>query len=262
MLGSISSSCTRALELPPAYGDTIDLKAATQKKIKVSCVPDYCRDEVADHTVALSLVLCRKINIYNDLIRSGKWSPFGAGPIPRLSETTYGILGFGNIAQRVAKRMQAFNCHIIAYDPYLPDSVFDSTHVQRAASIEEVFMKGGFVSLNLPLTDETFHIVNKKTLNLMKKRAYLINTVRGALVNQDDLYTALKEERIAGAGLDVFEEEPLSASHPLCTLNNVLLSPHAAFFSVSSLPDLDKKTMEEVIRALTGQPLNTWGNKF
>lgn len=241
--------------------DSIDVAAATEKGIMVSCVPDYCREEVADHTVALSLGIARRLRTYDTRVRQGQWVPVGVGYVPRLSETIYGIMGFGNIARMVAHRMQGFGCRIMAYDPYLPDSVFTDANVVRAQTPEEIFRAADFVSLNLPLTEETRHMVNKDTLAMMKPTAFIINTGRGPLICQADLLEALEKHVIAGAGLDVLENEPLPAGDPLGKMDNVLLSPHAAFYSQESLPDLNRKTLQEVIRALKGEPLHTWINR-
>jgi len=241
--------------------NTIDVDAATAKGIMVSYVPDYCRDEVADHSAALILAAVRKIRFLDKRVREGIWNSVEAGYVLKLNGKVLGICGFGAIAQRVAKRMQAFGMEILAYDPYLEDEIFKINKVKRAKEIDEIFTSADVISLNLPLTEETKYIINKDSIEKMKNNVFIINTARGPLVNENDLIKALKSGKIAGAGIDVFEEEPIQPDNPLCKLENVVLTPHAAYYSVESLPELQKKSIEEVIRVLNGEfPLN-WLNK-
>lgn len=241
--------------------NTIDVEAATKNGIMVSYVPDYCRDEVADHSTTLALAICRKVAFLNNRVHEGVWNSVEAGYVPRLSGKVFGLLGFGGIAKRVAKRMQAFGMEILAYDPYLRDEEFEHLNVKRATIVDDVFREADIISLNLPLTDETYHIVNKGSLAKMKENVFIINTARGPLINEDDLVEALANGTVCGAGLDVFEVEPLPLESKLRNLENVILTPHAAYYSNDSLPELQRKTFEEVVRVLNNEKPINWFNK-
>ena len=174
----------------------------------VANVPDYCMDEVADHTVALFLACIRKIPLLNAGVRRGAWSVDLAKPIPRLQGKRYGLFGFGNIAQRVAKRVQAFGLQVMAFDPYLPAELFAAQQITRAASLEALLGAVDFLSVHAPLTEETRGILDAARLKLLKPTAVIVNTSRGPLINEADLLAALRDGTIAGAGLDVLNDEP------------------------------------------------------
>jgi D-3-phosphoglycerate dehydrogenase len=241
--------------------NNIDVDAATRKGIMVANVPDYCQGEVADHTLALLLSFARKVTFLNGQVKKQKWGVTPARPIPRLAETSLGLYGCGSIAQAVAKRAQSFGIKVRGFDPYLPDAAFAALGIEKAAHSDELFSSCDFISLHAPLTPETTHIINKDTLNKMKKTAVLINTARGPLVNTDDLYAALKAGVIAGAALDVLETEPPVFPLPLAELDNVLLTPHAAYYSDASEPELRQKSVLEAIRTLTEGRPKFWLNR-
>jgi D-3-phosphoglycerate dehydrogenase len=241
--------------------NTINVEAATKKGIMVSYVPDYCRDEVADHSTTLALAICRKVAFLNKRVHEGVWNSVEAGYVPRINGKTFGLLGFGGIAKRVAKRMQAFGMKILAYDPYLKDEEFEQLNVKRATTVDDVFRKADMISLNLPLTDETYHIINKDSFVKMKKGVFIVNTARGPLINEDDLVEALTNGTVCGAGLDVFEVEPLPLESKLRSFENVILTPHAAYYSNDSLPELQVKTFKEVVRVLNNEKPINWFNK-
>jgi D-3-phosphoglycerate dehydrogenase len=235
--------------------NNIDVEAASRKGIMVANVPDYCAGEVADHAMALLLSLVRKVTFLSGQVKKEKWSFIDAKPIPRLSETTLGLYGCGNIAQGVARRAQAFDIAVCGFDPYLPDAVFARTGIRRVGSLDELYAQSDFLSLHAPLTPETQHIINQDALKKMKKTAVIVNTARGPLIDHDDLYQALKQGVIAGAALDVTEQEPPVFPLPLNELDNVLITPHTAYYSEASEPELRTKAVQEVIRTLTeGQP--------
>jgi D-3-phosphoglycerate dehydrogenase len=240
--------------------NNIDVDAATRKGIMVANVPDYCAGEVADHAMALLLSLVRKITFLAGQVRKGKWSVLEAKPIPRLSETTLGLYGCGNIAQGVARRARAFDIAVVGFDPYLPDAVFDGSGIKRVDSLDELYAASDFVSLHAPLTPETRHVIDRDALRRMKKTAVIVNTARGPLIDHDALLEALQEGVIAGAALDVTEEEPPVFPLPLAALDNVLLTPHAAYYSESSEPELRTKAVREVIRTLTEGRPKFWVN--
>ncbi len=231
--------------------NNIDIPAATNKGIFVVNVPDYCWDEVSDHTIALALALARKINIFDKKVKKGEWNHSGAVPILGLRGQTFGLVGFGNIPKMVAEKVKAFGFNIIAYDPYVSQAVADN-HGVRLVSLEELYKESDFISLHAPLNDESYHMINKDTLALMKSTAFVINTARGGLINVDDLYVALKEGVIGGAGIDVLEQEPPSKDLPIYGLDNVIFTPHAAFYSEASSLRLREYAFKEVVRVLSG----------
>jgi D-3-phosphoglycerate dehydrogenase len=232
--------------------DNIDIEAATARGILVTNVPDYCIDEVSDQALAMTLDLARRTTALDRTMRAGKWAPQAAGPIYRLRGRTFGIIGLGRIGRASAAKATAFGLRVIAYDPYLtPEEV-----VQRGArpvNLTTLLAEADFISLHAPLTEATHHIINARTLAQLKPTAYLINTARGPLVDNDALVVALQAGQLAGAGLDVQEGEPLPTDHLLFDLPNVLLAPHVAFYSEESLVDLQRRCAEEVVRVLAGQ---------
>jgi D-3-phosphoglycerate dehydrogenase len=241
--------------------NTIDLEAAAARRIMVANVPDYCMDEVADHTVALFLACVRKIPRLHASVKAGQWSVDLAKPTPRLQGKQYGLFGFGNIAQRVAKRIQAFGLQVTAFDPYVPAELFAAQQVARAASLDALLGAVDFLSVHAPLTEETRGILNTARLKLLKPTAIVVNTSRGPLVNQADLLAALRDGTIAGAGLDVLTDEPPAFPLALAALDNVVLTPHTAWYSDDAMPELRRKASAEVARALTEGRPKFWVNQ-
>lgn len=233
--------------------DNIDIAAATARGAVVTNVPDYCIDEVSDQALAMMLDLGRRTTALDRTMRAGAWTPQAAGPIFRLRGRTCGIVGLGRIGRATAAKAAAFGLRVIAYDPNLTPA----QAAERGATLVDLstlLAESDFISLHAPLTEATRHIINADTLARMKPTAYLVNTARGPLVDNDALVEALRAGRIAGAGLDVQEGEPLPTSHPLFSLATVLLAPHVAFYSEESLVDLQTRVAEEVVRVLAGQP--------
>ncbi|MEM2875960.1 MAG: C-terminal binding protein, partial [Candidatus Bathyarchaeia archaeon] len=233
----------------------IDVKAATEKGIFVAnVIYDTC--DVADHTVALILSLLRKIPQARESVKSGVWDWKVLQPITRLRGKTVGIIGFGRIGREVAKRIRAFETNIVAYDPYIPSDVFEKNFAKKV-DLESIFEQSDVVTIHVTLTDETRHMVRKEYLQKMKKTAILVNASRGAVIDEEALYTALKEGWISGAALDVMEKEPPRRDNPLLNLDNVIITPHMAWYSIDSLTEIQTKAAEEVARALNGQiPVN------
>ena len=241
--------------------NTIDLDAAAARRIMVANVPDYCMDEVADHTVALFLACVRKIPRLHAGVKGGTWSVDLAKPMPRLQGKRYGLFGFGNIAQRVAKRVQAFGLHVMAFDPYVPAELFAAQQVARAASLDDLLRAADFLSVHAPLTEETRGILDAVRLKLLKPTAILVNTSRGPLINEADLLMALRDGTIAGAGLDVLTDEPPVFPLALAALDNVVLTPHTAWYSDDAMPELRRKASQEVARTLTEGRPKYWVNQ-
>ncbi|MBD3304901.1 C-terminal binding protein [candidate division KSB3 bacterium] len=232
--------------------DTIDVPAATDYGIAVVNVPDYCFEEVSDHALALLLACVRKLRFLDSTVRAGQWDVQRAAPIYRLRECTVGLIGFGNIAQRVTQKLAGFGCPLLAYDPYAPSELFRQYGV-TSANFDQILRQADILSIHVPLTTETHHLFDEHAFRRMKPEAFLINTSRGAIIDEQALYTALQEHWIAGAALDVVEEERLSPDSELLTLDNLLITPHAAFYSVTALQELQKWTARGVAQVLQGQ---------
>ena len=210
--------------------DNIDLQAAKDLGRMVSNVPNYCQEEVSDHTLAMILSLARRIAHDCDQIKGGGWGIGSFLPIPAFSSLTLGLVGFGSIARKVAEKAKPFRFRQIAFDPGpLPD-VFATAGVERVDR-NTLLRTADIISLHCPLLPETRHMINAESIAQMKPGVLLINTARGPLVNEANLVEALKVGKISGAGLDVFEKEPLAADNPLRALPNVILTSHAASVS-------------------------------
>lgn len=233
--------------------DNIDIKAATEKNIIVCNVPDYCTDEVSDHTIALILSLVRKVPVYSGLVKNGIWDIKSVSPIRRLSTLVLGLAGFGKIAREVARKAKPFGFRIMAFDPYVSPQLAEECGVDLV-NFEDLIKESDIISIHVPLSKETLHLFDKTKFNLMKPTAYIVNTGRGPLINEKDLYEALKNNRLAGAALDVLEQEPPQKDNPLLALENVIVTPHAAFYSEESYMDLRRKAVQEVKRVLSNQP--------
>jgi len=237
--------------------DNIDIKAATEHNIIVANVPDYCVDEVSTHTFSLILSCARAIAMLDRKVRGGNWDFTLAKPLYRTQGQTIGLFGLGRIARIMAQKATGFGFKIIAYDPY----VFDTYGNVKLVTLEQLLSESDFLSIHAPLTEETKHIIGEKELKMMKNSAYLINTSRGALVDEKALYVALKEKRIAGAALDVMENEPPNWENPLLSLENIVITPHISFYSEESYIELKTKTAEAVLSVLTGSRPRSVVNK-
>jgi D-3-phosphoglycerate dehydrogenase / 2-oxoglutarate reductase len=233
--------------------DTIDLQAAAAAGVPVANVPDYCIDEVADHTLALALSLVRQLGSTDARVRAGEWSITPPSKsMPALRKMTFATAGFGRIARSVLARAAAFGCRLAAYDPFVPAEVFERAGVARLGA-EELFAEADILSLNLPLTKDTRQFANAARLDLMKSHAVLVNTARGGLVDTHALAAALAKGRPFAAGVDVFETEPLEPDHPLRNAPNALLTSHTAWFSADSVGELQRLAAEEAARRLRGE---------
>jgi phosphoglycerate dehydrogenase-like enzyme len=234
--------------------DTIDTEACRRHGVWVANSPDYGVGEVATHALAMTLALVRHLPTYDRDVRAGRWHYLSPGTIRRATALTVGILGLGRIGKRYAALARECFGRVIACDPYLADSDFPP-YVQRV-SLTQLFEQADVASLHLPLTDETRGLVDRTLLDRMKPGSVLVNTARGAVVNQDDLLAALTGSRLDGAALDVFAIEPIAPTHPLAQHPRVLLSPHAAFYSVESEIELRRKAALNIVQwVATGRPL-------
>ncbi|MBI4839974.1 MAG: C-terminal binding protein [candidate division NC10 bacterium] len=229
--------------------DTVDLAAATECGIIVAFVPDYCTDEVSNHAAALILALHRGVRPLDREVRAGTWQFRAAAPIMRLAGQTLGIVGLGRIGFMLAGKLRPFGLTILATDPYRkdwPDWI-------RRVSLDELLAASDIVSVHCPLTAETRHLIGAAALRKMKRSAFLVNTARGGVVDTGALVQVLYERRIAGAALDVQEVEPMPADHPLATLDNLILTPHAAWYSEGSIVELKRKVATAVRLGLEGK---------
>ncbi len=235
--------------------DNVDHHAAAKKGIPVTNVPGFCTEEVANHTIALLLACHRKIAALDGEVRQGFWQQDHALPARRLSTQSLGLLGFGAIGQTVAKRAAALELRIAYFDPFA-DTQDSQSPYERFETMQSLLRQSDYVSLHLPLNTETYHLIGKPAFEAMKSSAILINTSRGGVVEEAALIAALEAGRISGAGLDVFEQEPPSPENPLLQMSNVVLSPHCAAHTSDALIELRTRAVEEVVRALRGEPLS------
>ncbi len=233
--------------------DNVDVPAATAAGILVTNVPDYCVDEVSDHSLALMLGLARKVTLADRRVRSGEWSVPGLGPIHRLRGLTLGLVGLGKIPRALAPKACALGLRVIAYDPFITPSQVAGIDV-GLVDLDTLLAQSDIVSLHAPLTSDTKNLINAENIKKMKPGVLLVNTARGGMVDIDALVEALRNGRVAGAALDVLPSEPPAKDSPLFGLENVILTPHAGFTSVEAVVELQTKAAEEVARALSGKP--------
>jgi D-3-phosphoglycerate dehydrogenase len=229
--------------------DNIAIPTATELRIPVTNVPDYCVSEVADHTIGLLLACARNIAFFHQRTKRGEYQLQAAAPMRRLSTQTLGLFGLGRIGSAVAARAKALELNVIAHT----SSGSDHGTGCRMVSFAELLASSDFVSLHAPLTDQTRNVFNTEALGRMKRTAYLINTSRGGLVDHTALWTALQQNRLAGAALDVFDPEPPDLSQPLFQDERVIVTPHAAFVSEESLAQMRAQTMGEIVAVLSGR---------
>ena len=229
--------------------DNIDLEAARSRGITVRNIPDYCIDEVADHTVALALSLARQVPAIDRQVRQGVWSIVPPRPMLAARQSTFVTIGYGRIARAVLQRAGAFGFKLATCDPYLSADLELPPDVTRV-EFDDALAMADILALNVPLTDKTRHMMDAAAFAQMRPTALLINTARGALVNTVALAAALEDGVIAGAGLDVFETEPLPADHPLRRCSNALLTSHVSWYSELSYPNLQRLAAEEAVRSL------------
>ncbi|MDO8636187.1 MAG: C-terminal binding protein [Dehalococcoidia bacterium] len=238
----------------------VDVDAATELGILVSNVPDYCQDEVSDHTITLILACSRKLIRVVDAVRAGHWDSLEKPkirlglmpPLPRLKEQTLGLVGFGRIARSVAPKAKAFGMRVIAHDPFVPQAVVQGLGVELV-DIDKLLTEADFISLHAALTPQNYHLINKERLLKMKKNAYVINTARGGLIDEAALVEAIEKGVIAGAALDVTEPEPPKPDSPLFKTNKIILSAHTAQYSDEAINDLRRGVEENVFSVLRGE---------
>lgn len=232
--------------------DNIPVAHATNLGIIVTNVPDFCLDEVAEHTLALILACGRRIVPQVNATRQGIWNQSQARGMPRLRGQVLGLVGYGNIAQAVAERARALGLQVIAYTPRLAADAL-APWGRATNDLSELLAVADYVSLHLPLTSSTRGLINAEAFAAMKSTAFLINTSRGAILDDAALLAALDREQIAGAALDVMSSEPPPPDHPLLNHPHVIATPHVAFYSEAAIVDLATKAAHHVAQALRGE---------
>ncbi len=232
--------------------DNMPIDAATKLGIVVANTPQAYNDGVSDHAIGLLLAVVRQIAVQDRIVRAGIWNRDVAYPNWHVRGQTLGLIGFGHIAQLVARKLSGFEMTILAHDPYVRADVM-ANHNAQPAALDQLLARSDFVSLHCPLLDETYHLIGERELRLMKPDAILINTARGPVVDETALTKALTERWIAAAGLDVLEQEPPSLQNPLFSLDNVVITPHIAGYTDQSLDDSWRLSVETVLAFAQGR---------
>ncbi len=226
--------------------DNVDTTAAVERGIVVARVPDYCVEEVADHAWALLLALHRRLPALAAAVSSGEWDWRAGGPVPRLRGRRLGLLGYGRIARAVAARARASGLDVQAHDPYAAEADVP------LLGLDELLRASHMLSLHLPLTEETRGVLGARELELLPEGAIVVNTARGPLVDEDALLEALDSGRLAGAGVDVLQDEPPTPGHRLLSHPRALVTPHAAWYSEGSVLELRRRAAEAAVAILDG----------
>ena len=233
--------------------DNIAVDSATDRGIVVTYVPDYCIDEVSDHVMALLLSWNRRISLFDNATKSEGWGAKGLGMrIMRLRGKKLGVVGFGRIGQSVCAKARAFGFDVLAHDPLISKDMA-SRHGAALVDFNIMLRESDFITLHLPLLPQTRHIIGEAELKQMKPDTFIINAARGGLIDEDALYHSLATGEIAGAGLDVVEDAIPPLNHRLIQLENVIVTPHTAFFSQEAVLELEERAAGEVARVLSGE---------
>jgi len=235
--------------------DTVDINAAARLGIPVCNVPDYGTEEVADHAIALAMAQVRQLFPLNQEAKQLSWKLHIKDKLRRLSTLTFGIVGLGRIGTACALRAKALGFRVMFHDPYLPPGAHKAVGIERANSLPELLKQADVLSLHTPLTDETKYLIAEKELALMKPTAYIVNTSRGAVIKKKAILSALRKGTIAGAGLDVIEDEPLKTKAEAKT-PNLIATCHAAFCSVEGMVEMRTTSARIAKQAIQGRPLD------
>jgi len=234
--------------------DSVNIAAARERGIAVCNVPDYGTEEVADHAIALAMALCRQIFPLDQEAKQLGWVIRVEPKMRRLRELTFGIVGLGRIGTATALRAKALGFKVIFHDPYLPNGVDKAVGVSRVRTLDELLGKSDVLSLHCPLTDETRHLIAGRELALLRPSAFVVNTARGAVIKKSAILDALRAGRLAGAGLDVVENEPLQTAEE-ASVPNLIVTCHAAFCSVESKLEMRATSARIALAAVRGEPL-------
>ena len=234
--------------------DTVDVDAATDNGVLVINIPDFCTDEVATQAMTLLLACSKHLRLAQELLSQGRWGEWwrSRSPMGSLYGEVLGLVGCGNIGRTMARRARAFDLKLLGFDPYADAALARESGI-TLTSLPELLKESDYISLHTPLNKDTRHIIGEAELAQMKPTAYLINTARGPVVDESALIKALEEKRIAGAGLDVFEQEPTDPNNPLLKMSNVVVTPHSAAYSDNSSLRLATSVGQEAARVLSGR---------
>ncbi len=251
--------CRMVYNIGTGY-ETIDLEAATEHGICVSYPDAYCSEEVAEHAMALILACARKLVRLDRAVREGKWESYEKReirfnilpPMFPIRGQTLGLIGFGRIARKLVPKAGGFDMRVLAFDPYIPASVFDEYGVE-AVALPYLIENSDFISVHAAFTPDARHMLGAEQFRKMKPTAYVINCARGDFIDEAALYDAVTRGEIAGAALDVIQEESMPSSHPLLKPDNIIITPHTAYYSEESLGRLRKRPFEEIARMVNGQ---------
>jgi len=232
--------------------DTVDVAAATAAGILVANVPNYCVEEVADHALALLLACQRNLGRQDRAIRAGVWRRDLVKPARRLRGQTLGLIAFGRVARVLAEKAKGLGVRLVAYDPLVPASLIEQ-YGATPATLDDLLRQSDLISVHAPLNDQTRHLLGAREFALIKPGAIVVNTARGPVIDEKALARALQDGRLWGAGLDVFEQEPLPADSPLLAMDNVILTPHTAAYSEGAVDDLYRGACEAALDILRGR---------
>jgi D-3-phosphoglycerate dehydrogenase len=234
--------------------DNIDVPAAHERGIVVTNVPDYCTPEAADHTMALLLASARHLGVLSDSVRQGDWTPDPLPPILRIGGRTLGMVGYGRIGAAVAERARAFGLRVWVYDPYLKT---DPEGARRFDDLDEMLGQSDFLTFHTPLTDETRGLLDERRIGLLPEGAIVVNCARGPMVDIPALIAALESGHLAAAALDVTPQEPPDVDDPVRRVPGLLVTPHTAYYSQTSVEEAKRNSVGEIIRVIRGEePLN------
>ncbi|HJP97130.1 MAG TPA: C-terminal binding protein [Rhodanobacteraceae bacterium] len=232
--------------------DHLDLDAATSNGVMLANTASFGTEEVSNHTMMHFLVCARKFVLHDKLVRSGVWTRKHLGPMGHVAGQVFGIVGLGDIGRAVARKAKAFGLQVIAFDPYVASWDALESGAEMMASLEELCRRADYLSVHVYLNPETRHLISRAQFAVMKASAYLINCSRGGVVDEAALIEALQQQRIAGAGLDVFEKEPVDPANPLLQMDNVSLTNHYASYSEVAWERAQTQLGEEAVRIATG----------
>jgi len=233
--------------------DNVDVIEAKKKNIYVCNVPDYCTEDVSDHAVALLLSCIRQTSYRTAAIKKGDWDLSKKNKIYRIKDKVIGLIGYGRIAREFHRKLIGFGLKkILVFDPYISKITAKNNNIVLT-DIQTLLKESDYISIHCQLNKKTKHLISKKELDLMKDSSIIINTSRGPIIDEEALYTALNNGNIAGAGLDVFEKEPIKIDNPLLKLNNVVLTDHTAWYSEESIIELKTKAAQNVKDTLQGK---------
>jgi len=243
--------CKLILTLSVGY-DCVDVRAATEKMIPVSNSPTYCSDDVANHAMMLILAVSRKLHLLLDETNTGGWDYKVSKSVYNYTGKTLGIIGLGKIGRKLVPKAKGFGMNIAAYDPYIADDIFELLGVERKYELNDLLSAADYCSIHAPLTGETHRMIDADRLSRMKPEAIIINTARGAIIDESALAERLNVGRLGGAGIDVLETEPPSPHHSLIKCKNAVVTPHVAWYSEESFEKNIILGMDELVRVLQG----------